>query len=96
MSKISKEEVIHVGHLARISLQQDEVEELTKNLEDILDYVTKLENLDVSNVEPTNHALPVKNVFREDVVIPSLSQNDSLKIAVEQKDGSFKVPKVIE
>lgn len=93
---ITKKDVEYIAGLARIHLQKPEAEKLTSNLEDILGYIEKLEKLDVSQVEPTSHALPVQNVFRDDVVRPSLSQADALKNAPKQHSGSFKVPQVIE
>jgi aspartyl-tRNA(Asn)/glutamyl-tRNA(Gln) amidotransferase subunit C len=93
---ITEKDVRYIASLSRIHLRTEEVEELTKNLEKILQFVAKLEKADVSNVEATSHVLPLKNVFREDVVKPSLGQKDALKIAVEEYNGFFKVPKVIE
>jgi len=93
---ISKKDVEYVASLARIHLQKDEVDHLAKDLEQILEYMNKLNALDVSKVEPTCHVLPLKNVHREDKVRPSLTQQEALKISVQQQDGFFKVPKVIE
>ncbi len=93
---IKKEDVLYIAALSRIHLEPHEVEGLTKNLENILDYVTKLQKLDVSQVQPTSHVFPLKDIFREDVVKPSLPQVKALQIAVAQHNGSFKVPKVIE
>ena len=93
---ITKNDVIYIASLARIHLKEDEVEKLTHNLEDILHYIGKLEKLDVSNIEPTSHVLPLKNVYRSDTIKPSLSQPESLSISVSQHNGSFKVPQVIE
>ena len=93
---ITPEEVQYVARLARIHLKEAEIKRLGKDLDQILEYVRKLETLDVSDVDPTSHVLPISNVFREDEVKPSLKQEEALSIAVEQKDGSFKVPKVIE
>ncbi len=93
---ITPKDVEYIAALARIHLQDKEVEKLTANLEDILGYVEKLKTLDVSGVEPTSHALALSNVFREDIVKPSLNQADALKIAPEQENGAFKVPQVIE
>ena len=93
---ITKKDVEYIAGLARIHLKEDEIVKLTSNLEGILGYVEKLSTLDVTNVEPTSHALPVKNVFRQDIVKPSFSQEDALKIAPQQHDGAFKVPQVIE
>ncbi|HBG61821.1 MAG TPA: Asp-tRNA(Asn)/Glu-tRNA(Gln) amidotransferase subunit GatB [Candidatus Omnitrophica bacterium] len=93
---ISKEDVLNIASLSRIHLQDNEIDQLTKNLEDILEYIAKLEKLDVSNVEPTSHVLPIENVYREDKVNSSLGQSAALKISTENQNGSFKVPKVIE
>ena len=93
---LSKDIVRHIAHLARIHLEDHEVTPLTKDLESILHYVKKLEKLDVKNVKPTSHVLPLQNVFREDVVRPSLKQEDVMKISVSNHKGSFKVPQVIE
>ena len=93
---ITPKDVKYIASLSRIHLRDEEIEELTKNLENILHYIAKLEKLDVSKVEPTSHVLPLKNVFREDKVKPSLTQEEALKIAVDKHHGAFKVPKVIE
>lgn len=93
---ITSKDVKYIAALARIHLQESEVEKLTANLEDILGYVEKLKTLDVTGVEPTSHALALSNVFREDIVKPSLNQACALKIAPQQHGGSFKVPQVIE
>lgn len=93
---ITDKDVKYIAGLSRIHLDPQKIDQLTGDLENILDYIQKLNTLDVSNVEPTAHVLPLKNVYREDVVKPSLSQSEALKIAVDQKNGAFKVPKVIE
>lgn len=93
---ISIKDVEKVAALSRIHVTEEEKEKLTGDLSKILDYIKKLEKLDISSVEPTSHVLPLKNVFREDKVTHQLTQKQALSIAVEQKDGAFKVPKVIE
>ncbi len=93
---ISKADVKYVASLSRIHLPEDEAEKLTKNLEGILQYVSKLEKVNVSGIEPTSHVLPLQNVYREDTPRPSLDQKKALKNAPEQHLNSFKVPKVIE
>ena len=93
---ITRKDVKYISDLSRIHLTDDEAEKLTKSLEGILHYIEKLNTLDVSNVQPTSHVLPITNVFREDTVIPSLPQDKALSVAVEKHNGSFKVPKVIE
>ncbi|MFH1360123.1 MAG: Asp-tRNA(Asn)/Glu-tRNA(Gln) amidotransferase subunit GatC [Candidatus Omnitrophota bacterium] len=93
---ISKKDVRAIAHLSRIHLQEQEVEHLTKTLEDILGYIEKLNKLDVTNVQPTSHVLPLKNVFRADRIKPSLEQGAVMKITSHTHNGSFKVPQVIE
>ncbi len=93
---ISEDDVKKVAALSRIHLTEEEIPQFTKNLESILTYIEKLNELDVADVEPTSHVVPLENVHREDVVKPLLSQKEALSIAVEKQDGGFKVPKVIE
>lgn len=92
---ITKKDVQYVASLSRIHLRQEEVEHLTKDLDAILQYVHKLEKLDIGGVEPTSHVLPLQNVFRDDRVRPSLEQHEALRMTSQTQDGSFKVPKVI-
>ena len=93
---ISKDDVKYIAALARIHVPQDKLEGFTKNLGDIVKYIGQLQKLDVDNVKPTSHAVPVGNVLRPDVVKPSLTNQEALAIAVEKANGSFKVPLVIE
>ncbi|MBF0503718.1 MAG: Asp-tRNA(Asn)/Glu-tRNA(Gln) amidotransferase subunit GatC [Candidatus Omnitrophica bacterium] len=93
---ISKEDVKYVAALARMDVPEDKLEGFTRNLGDIVHYVEQLQKLDVEHVKPTSHAVPVGNVFRQDVVKASLTHNQALSVAVEAKDGCFKVPLVIE
>ena len=93
---MTKDEIRHIASLARIHLEEKELEDLTKSLDDILRYITKLQKLDVSQVNPTTHVLPINNVFRQDIVKPSLPQKEALSFAVAKHKGSFKVPQVIE
>jgi len=93
---LTKEDVKYIAALARIDVQEDKLEGFTKTLGGIVQYVEQLQELDVENVKPTSHAVPVGNVFRPDVIKPSLTNQEAIAIAVEAKDGSFKVPLVIE
>jgi len=94
--KISKKEVEHVALLARLKFSEAEKDLFTTQLNSILEYMDKLEELDTSRVEPTFHAVTRKNVFREDQVIPSNSQDLSLSNAPDGDRGFFRVPKIIE
>jgi len=93
---ITKEDVKYIAALARIDVPEDKLEGMTKSLGGIVQYVEKLQELDVADVKPTSHAVPVGNVLRPDIIKPSLTNQEALAIAVEAKDGCFKVPLVIE
>jgi len=96
MSAISRTEVEHVANLARLQLTEDEAERYTKDLNAILEFAAKLNELDTSDIEPTSHATDVKNVMREDVNRPSLPREEALRNAPDQEDGQIKVPAVFE
>lgn len=93
--KISQQEVEHVAHLARLHLSREELRTMTTQLDMILSYVAKLDELDTSSVEPTTHALSVTNAFREDKVKPSLTLREALANAPEHDEVFFVVPRVI-
>lgn len=93
--KITEEEVKHVAHLSRLHLDEKELAVMTEQLDTILSYVDKLEELDTKGVEPTTHAFSKVNAFREDVVKKSLPQDKSLKNGPVQDSTSFQVPKII-
>jgi len=93
---IESKDVEYIAHLSRIHLQPDEIPALTKNLEDILGYVKKLETLDVSNVKPTTHVISMQDVFRKDQVVKPFTQDEATSFAIQKSNGAFKVPKVIE
>ena len=94
--KLTEEQVRHVTKLARLKCSDDEIKEFTDQLGAILEYVAQLEEVDTENVEPLAHCLPVHNVFRQDEVKPSLS-NDAALANAPQRDGEFfSVPKVLD
>jgi aspartyl-tRNA(Asn)/glutamyl-tRNA(Gln) amidotransferase subunit C len=86
----------YVAHLARLKLTPAEEQKLGAQLGQILSYIEKLKELDVSGVEPTAHAVPLVNVTRDDVVRPGLSNEDALRNAPAQANGLFIVPKIVE
>ena len=89
-------DIKYVANLARISLTPDEEARLGSQLGDILGYVKKLEELDVSDVEPMAHAVPLDNVLRADKVQPSISNEAALANAPKKANGLFVVPKIVE
>ena len=92
---IRREVVEHVAHLARLHLASDELDRMTEQLDMILSYVAKLDELDTTGIEPTTHAFPVINAFRQDRVEPSLDQEKALANGPEHAHDSFVVPRVI-
>jgi aspartyl-tRNA(Asn)/glutamyl-tRNA(Gln) amidotransferase subunit C len=89
-------DIKYVAHLARLHLTPDEEKKLGAQLGNILGYIEKLNELDISNVEPTAHAVPMVNVTRADEVRPSLPHDAALHNAPAQANGLFIVPKIVE
>jgi aspartyl-tRNA(Asn)/glutamyl-tRNA(Gln) amidotransferase subunit C len=89
-------DVKYVAHLARISLSAEEEQKIGAQLGNILGYIEKLKEVDVSGVEPTAHAFPLVNVTRPDEVQPCLPHEEALRNAPAQANGLFMVPKIVE
>ena len=89
-------DVKYVAHLARIALTPDEEKKLAAQLGGILGYIEKLNELDVTSIEPTAHAVPMVNVTRADDLRPSLPHEAALRNAPRQANGLFIVPKIVE
>jgi len=89
-------DVKYVAQLARIALTPEEEKKLGMQLGNILGYIEKLRELDVSNIEPTAHAVPLVNISRADATATSLSQAEALGNAPRQANGLFIVPKIVE
>ena len=89
-------DIDYVAKLARIDLSAKEKKKLGKQLGDILAYIEKLKELKVDKIEPISHVLPLKNVFRQDKLCPSLPTDKVLHNAPEKRDNFFKVPRIIE
>ncbi|MHC1728645.1 MAG: Asp-tRNA(Asn)/Glu-tRNA(Gln) amidotransferase subunit GatC [Syntrophobacteraceae bacterium] len=93
--KITREEVRHVADLARLELSEAEEERMTGQMNGILEYMEKLNELDTEGITPTTHAILLQNVFRDDVVRDSLEREKALANAPETDDVNFIVPKII-
>ena len=89
-------DVKYVAHLARLALTPEEEKKFGDQLGHILEHIEKLKELDVTNVEPTAHAMPLVNVTRADEVHPSLPHDDALRNAPARANGLFIVPKIVE
>jgi aspartyl-tRNA(Asn)/glutamyl-tRNA(Gln) amidotransferase subunit C len=93
---IDDKQLNHVALLARLNLRPEEREPLRRDLSEILTYVEKLKEVDVTNSEPTSHALPQKNVFIGEKAAARLGKNDVLDNAPGRSGDLFKVPRVID
>tara|TARA_A100001388_G_scaffold215542_1_gene166042 strand:- start:36 stop:329 length:294 start_codon:yes stop_codon:yes gene_type:complete len=95
MAKINKEEVKKVAHLARLELNENEINNHAEQLEKILDYIRQLEKIDTDDVPCTTRAIEVINVFRKDEKKSSDCKEEILELSPSKEDKYFKVPKII-
>jgi aspartyl-tRNA(Asn)/glutamyl-tRNA(Gln) amidotransferase subunit C len=96
MAKTSDLDVAYVAKLARINLSEAEAKVFQKQLDDVLEYVEKLRQADISDMEPAAHALPIFNVFREDAPRDWFTAEHALSNAPRKANGHFNLPKVVE
>ena len=96
MATITTDDVQHVATLARLEFNEEEIEQFTHQLARILDYISKLNELETTDVPPTSHPLPLRNVVKEDVAKSSYDRDTVLEGAPSTEEGYFEVPKVIE
>ena len=92
---VTRKEVEHIAQLARLRFKDEELENFTSQLNEILNYVDKLNELDTENVEPLSHPVEEFNKLRDDELKPSIEREEALKNAPDRTDEFFKVPKVI-
>ena len=95
MPNISRDEVAHLSKLARLAVTDEELATFAGQLDQILDAVAKVGVVADQDVPPTSHAVPLTNVFREDVVRPSLAQEQALSGAPAAEEGRFRVPRIL-
>ena len=93
---VTEDDVRKVADLARLQLSDQEKTLLTEELNRILSYMEKLDELDTRNVEPTSHVVPVSNPFRQDEAEAFPGRDEILALGPDVKDGYFRVPKIIE
>ena len=96
MAKTSNLDVAYVARLARINLTEAEAKVFQRQLDDVLQYVEKLRQADITDMEPAAHALPIFNVFREDAPRDWFTAEQALSNAPRKANGLFIVPKVVE
>ncbi|MBV8986158.1 MAG: Asp-tRNA(Asn)/Glu-tRNA(Gln) amidotransferase subunit GatC [Acidimicrobiia bacterium] len=92
---ISREDAAHVARLARLDLTEDELERFTGQLGAVLEHAADIAALDIADVPPTAHPLPLVNVLRDDVPVASLDREEVLAQAPAAEDGRFKVPRIL-
>jgi len=93
---ITREDVLHLAKLSNISLSEEQIEPLKKDLDNIVDYISQLDELDTDGVEPTYQCFDMQNVWREDVIEEfEANREDLLNLTVETEDHQIKVPKVL-
>lgn len=93
---VTKKDVEHVAKLARLGLTESEKDLFANQLSSILEFADNLKKLDTANVEPSAHAIPMKNVMREDKTIPCENTADILANGPEVEANMFKVPRIME
>ena len=92
---VGREEILHIAKLANLNIKDDEIDEYAKNLEDILNFVTVLNNVNTEEIQESIGAVNNVNVFRKDEIKEFGDREILLQNAPEQEDGMFKIPKVI-
>ncbi len=94
--KITKDDVKHIARLSRLYVTDEEMETFSNQLSSIIEYVEQLNSLNTSDIEPTSHIIPLKNVIRSDIIEPSLPAENALKNAPNAVGAFYRVPKIIE
>ncbi|KAF0090998.1 MAG: aspartyl-tRNA(Asn)/glutamyl-tRNA (Gln) amidotransferase subunit C [Fusobacteria bacterium] len=92
---ITINDVKHVAILSRLGLNDEELQKYEEELNDVLNFMEKLNELDTQGVEPTSHVLDIHNVFRTDIIEKSLDLEDVLANAPDREDDYFKVPSIL-
>ena len=94
--KITRDEIHHVAHLARLDIDASAIDKFSDQISQILEYVDTLNRADTEGITPTFHAISLTNAFREDEETASLDREAALGNAPDHEDGNFLVPKIIE
>ncbi len=95
-NKISDETIEYVGILAKLDLSSEEREQAKRDMEKMLDYIDKLNELDTGGVEPMSHVFSINNVFRSDEVVNGDDRDNMLLNAPKKKEGTYMVPKTFD
>src|SRR5690349_21533358 len=96
MAAISREEVAHLAHLARLAVTDTELDTFAGQLDVILQSIARIGEVAAADIPPTSHSVPLTNVLRDDVVIPGLTQDEALSGAPDAEGGRFRVPRILD
>ncbi|GAB7043440.1 MULTISPECIES: Asp-tRNA(Asn)/Glu-tRNA(Gln) amidotransferase subunit GatC [Catenuloplanes] len=96
MAAISREEVAHLARLSRLAVTEQELDVFAGQLDVILQSVARIGEVAATDIPPTSHSVPLTNVFRDDVVVPGLTQEAALSGAPDAEDGRFRVPRILD
>jgi aspartyl-tRNA(Asn)/glutamyl-tRNA(Gln) amidotransferase subunit C len=96
MAAISRDEVAHLARLSRLAVTDDELDRFAGQLDVILQSVARVGEVAADDIPPTSHSVPLTNVYRDDVVQPSLTQAEVLSGAPDQAEGRFRVPRILD
>jgi aspartyl-tRNA(Asn)/glutamyl-tRNA(Gln) amidotransferase subunit C len=96
MAVISRAEVAHLAHLARLAVTDEELDRFAGQLDSILQAVARVGEVAAADIPPTSHSVPLTNVLREDVVAPCLTPQEALAEAPDAAQGRFRVPRILD
>jgi aspartyl-tRNA(Asn)/glutamyl-tRNA(Gln) amidotransferase subunit C len=96
MAAISREEVAHLARLSRLAVTKEELDQFAGQLDVILQSVARVGEVAADDIPPTSHAVPLTNVYRDDVVLPCLTQAEALSGAPDSFEGRFRVPRILD
>jgi len=96
MSAISRAEVAHLAHLARLAVTDDELDKFAGQLDVILSSVARIGEVAAADIPPTSHSVPLENVLRDDVEVPCLPREDVLAGAPDVAENRFRVPRILD
>jgi aspartyl-tRNA(Asn)/glutamyl-tRNA(Gln) amidotransferase subunit C len=96
MAAISREEVAHLARLSRLAVTEQELDQFAGQLDVILQSVARIGDVAAEDIPPTSHSVPLTNIYRDDVVTPSLTQEEALSGAPDSAEGRFRVPRILD
>ena len=96
MAAISREEVAHLARLSRLAVTEQELDQFAGQLDVILQSVARIGEVAAEDIPPTSHSVPLTNIYRDDVVIPCLTQEEALSGAPDSAEGRFRVPRILD